>query len=273
MEKIKKIIAFSDIHLRPLKGHESYKLVFNKLIKKIKEEKPDRVVIAGDIFHNKLVTSNEMHIVFGKVLSAIAKISKVIIIPGNHDTVIGSSRIDSIQPMVHLLNNDNIAYYTESGCYPDKWNGNVIWSCWSCLQFQRDPKISEFKESLSEEKGNSYRYVGLYHGVINGSTTDTGFSFGDEGINPDDFYETDFFIAGDIHKYQTYKYKNYKGEGFGVMCGSLIQQNFGESLDNHGYIVITNDYQDEWEYELVEVENEHNYHTLTLTDFEDLELI
>lgn len=271
MEKINKIISFSDIHLKPLKDHEAHKLVYNKVIGKIKAEKPQRVVIAGDIFHNKLVVSNEMYIVIAKLLTAISKHTKIVIIPGNHDTVIGSTRVDCISVLVEMLDDPNIVYYKESGCYKDQWDGDIVWCAWSCLEYQKSPKIEEFKQTFSKEELNKLTFVGLYHGVIVGSTTDTGFSLGDEGIDPNDFYETDFFIAGDIHKHQTYNYPNYKGQtGFGMMCSSLIQQNFGETVENHGIILLEKVYG-EWEFNLVPIENEYTYQTLQLTDFEELE--
>lgn len=265
---IKNIIAFSDLHIRPLKRHEEYKVVFNELATAIRDERPDRVVIAGDIFHTKLLISNEMSVLVSTILNAIAKHTKIIIIPGNHDTVIGSERLDSISPIIEIMNNDNIVYYKESGCFIDKWDSDLVWCVWSCLQNQEAPKIKEFKEA--NDKDGKKHYIGLYHGVIAGSTTDLGFTFTDEGVDPADFYHTDIFIAGDIHKHQTYNYLNYRDGGWGVMLGSLLQQNFGESLENHGYNYLNYE-NGKWEHNLVELDNDYDYHTLVLTDFEELE--
>jgi len=263
---IKTIIAFSDLHLRPLKRHEEYKIVFRNLINEIKDERPDRVVIAGDIFHSKLTISNESSLIIAKLLNAIAKYSKIVIIPGNHDTVLNSQRVDSITPIIEIMNNDNIVYYKQSGCFEDKWDNDLVWCVWSCLENQQTPDISSFK-ALNDPQGNKH-YIGLYHGVIVGSTTDVGFTFTEGDVNPADFYHTHLFIAGDIHKHQTFKYQSHDGERWGLMCGSLNQQHFGESLDNHGYNLLTLDNDNRWNLKLVEIDNEYNYHTLKLTDFD-----
>ena len=265
---IKTIVGTSDWHIRPLKKHEEYKPVFNRLVSQIKDERPDRVVIAGDLFHSKLTISNESSILISTILNSIAKYSKVVIIPGNHDTVIGSERVDSISPLIEIMNNPNIVYYKTSGCFQDKWDEDTIWCVWSCLEHQKAPEIKEFKEE--HDPKSQKLYIGLYHGVIAGSTTDTGFSFGDEGADPADFYQTDFFIAGDIHKHQTYNYTNHKKGGMGVMLGSMIQQDFGESVDNHGYVLFENK-NNEWQYKLIELENENDFHTLVLKDYEELD--
>jgi DNA repair exonuclease SbcCD nuclease subunit len=264
---IKTLIGFSDIHLRPLKRHEEYKVVFNTLINEVKDERPDRIVIAGDIFHSKLTISNESSLIVAKLLNALSKYSKIVIIPGNHDTVLESNRVDSITPIIEIMNNDHIVYYKESGCFEDKWDKDVVWCVWSCLEQQNAPDIKAYKAS-NDPQGDKH-YIGLYHGVINGSTTDLGFTFTDEGVESADFFDTDIFIAGDIHKHQTYKYPNYKGEGWGIMLGSLIQQHYGEGLENHGYNLLEYQ-QNRWNHKLVEIDNDHDYHTLHLTDYEKL---
>lgn len=266
---IKTILATSDWHLRPYKRLTEYDEQFIKLIKDIEEQKPDRVVIAGDLFHNKITVSNESIILISNLLNQITKYSKIIIIPGNHDAIIGLDREDSITPIITAMNNPNIAYYKTSGCFEDKWDKDIVWCSWSCLEHQKTPEIKEYKEA--HDPKNEKQYIGLYHGVIQGSSTDVGFTFTDHGIDPNDFFHTDFFIAGDIHKHQTFNYKNYKGEGFGFMCGSLIQQDFGETIDKHGYVLL--EYNKTWNYKLKEIDTDYGFHTFTLTDFEKLNTI
>ena len=261
------IIALADIHIRPLKRHEEFKKVFNQLILSVKDERPDRLVIAGDLFHNKISISNEISLILAKLLNALAKYTKIIIIPGNHDALINSSRLDSISPIIEMINNENIVYYKHSGTYEDKWDNDTVWCVWSCLENQKNPEIKAYK-SFNDLEGKKC-YIGLYHGVINGSTTDTGFTFTDEGVEKDEFFETDFFIAGDIHKYQTFDFANYRGKGFGVMVGSLIQQNFGESSENHGFILLENE-KSGWKHTLNELENESSFHTFEMNSFEEL---
>ena len=53
------------------------------------------------------------------------------------------------------------------------------------------------------------------------------------GISIDIFNVCDIVMAGDIHKQQSL----YCGDTKVVYPSSLIQQNFGESVENHGYMV------------------------------------
>lgn len=202
---VKSIIALADIHLRPFKRHLEYKKAFNKVIEEVKDQRPSRVVIAGDLFHNKITISNEANSIMGKFLSGLAKFSKVIILPGNHDTIIGGSRLDSITPIVEILNNDNILYYKKSGCFEDKWDSDLVWCVWSCLEHQKDPEIKQWKND--NDPFNKKHYIGLYHGVVSGSTTDVGHVF-TEGIELEDFKECDLIITGDIHKHQIFSIEN-----------------------------------------------------------------
>ena len=48
-------------------------------------------------------------------------------------------------------------------------------------------------------------------------------------LSVDDFKEFDYTLLGDVHERQFLK-DNI------AYCGSLIQQNFGEDIDNHGLI-------------------------------------
>jgi DNA repair exonuclease SbcCD nuclease subunit len=258
---INSIIAFSDIHIRTLKRHDEFKEQFKKLIIEIKNKKPDRVVIAGDLFHSKIIVTNEMISILAKLLNGIAKFSKVIIIPGNHDTIIDSPRLDSITPIIEMLNNDNIVYYKESGCFIDKWDNDLVWAVWSCLENQKNPDIKEFKRENPNKN-----YVGLYHGVVNGFSTDVGFIFNDEGIDVNEFSDCDVVITGDIHKHQVLKTDNNVSV---FSCSSLIQQDFGESLNNHGFIDLKFK-NNKWSFELVEVPTDYGFFTFELNNIENL---
>ena len=53
-----KIAHVSDIHVRKLKYHKEYRVVFERLYEKLRELKPDIIVNTGDTFHTKLDMSN-----------------------------------------------------------------------------------------------------------------------------------------------------------------------------------------------------------------------
>ena len=76
-------------------------------------------------------------------------------------------------------------------------------------------------------------YIGLYHGTLYKSITDEGYEFNDTTrIKGNDFKDYDITMLGDIHKYQ---YLNK--EKTIAYSGSLVQQNFGETINNHGILL------------------------------------
>jgi len=78
--------------------------------------------------------------------------------------------------------------------------------------------------------------IALFHGTFTGSKLYNG-----ETINqnnnpyPLEWVENfDFVLLGDIHKRQIFTYKNKTHCGY---SGSLIQQNFGEDIIKHGFLI------------------------------------
>jgi DNA repair exonuclease SbcCD nuclease subunit len=192
---IKKIIHIADLHIRTFQLHDMYKKQFKLLLENIKKQVEGydydeiRVVIAGDIAHQKINVSNEQMLLTSWFFKQIVdKIGKLIIIPGNHDFLENNhSRVDSITPVVELLNNPNITYYRDSGVYDDD---NVKWVVYSLYQHNQRPDFIKEDDGL---------YVGLFHGPIQGFTTDLGFSF-DDAYDKINFRDCDIVLCGDIHK-------------------------------------------------------------------------
>lgn len=202
---IKSIIHCSDIHIRTNQLHDLYKKQFEIFLNDIrfqlsstKDDVTDlydepffhdvRIVITGDIFHNKINISNEQILVVSWFFTELTKIGKVIMIPGNHDFLENNTeRMDSITPIVELLNNPNIVYYKDSGVYRDE---NINWVVYSLYQHNQRPNF---------KKEDGQFYVGLFHGPIQGMSTDLGYTFDDayEKIN---FIGCDLVLCGDIHK-------------------------------------------------------------------------
>lgn len=199
---IKKIIHIADIHIRTFQMHDLYKKQFEILIeelnKKVFEWYDDnidpsnvRIVIAGDIAHQKINISNEQLMLTSWFLKELTRFGKVIIIPGNHDFLENNTqRLDSISPVVELLNNDWITYYKDSGVYEDE---NVNWCVYSLLQHNIPPDIPQ----------NGKVNIGLFHGAINGLKTDLGYSFGEDAYDINKFNGTEIVLCGDIHMRQT----------------------------------------------------------------------
>ena len=261
---IKKIIHIADLHIRTIQMHDLYKEQFEKLLMEIRvkvlgwkdegiSHHEIRIVIAGDIAHQKINISNEQLLLTSWFLRELTEYGKVVIIPGNHDFLENNTqRMDSITPVVELLDNDNIVYYKDMGVYPDE---NVNWVVYSLYQHNQRPDFKNTEDMLN---------VGLFHGAIQGMSTDLGFKF-EDGYDRLNFVGLDLLLCGDIHKRQTFKLPS---GGLAVMIGSLIQQNFGETINHHGYGVYdvdTNDYQ------FHDLQNAKPFMHFSISDIKDIE--
>lgn len=191
---IKQIVHLSDIHIRTTQFHDLYKNQFNSLIEELKiklskyEYEEIRIALTGDIFHQKITVSNEQTLLASWFFSELAKIGKLIILPGNHDFLENNiSRIDSITPIVELLRNENITYFKNMGVYDDE---NIKWVVYSLYNHNEKP-------NFVKEEG--YTYVGLFHDPIQGMTTDMGYMF-DTAYDKLNFIGCDIVLCGDIHK-------------------------------------------------------------------------
>lgn len=261
---IKKIIHISDIHIRTFQLHDLYKKQFEILLEDISKKVVDwfdenigpsdvRIVITGDIAHQKINISNEQLMLTSWFLNELTKFGKVVIIPGNHDFLENNvQRLDSISPVVELLNNEWIKYYKDSGVYHDD---NVNWVVYSLYQHNQRPEFTKDDNEL---------YIGLFHGPIQGLSTDLGFEF-EDAYDRLNFVDLDLLLCGDIHKRQQFKLPN---GGKAIMVGSLIQQNFGETVKHHGYGVYD---VEEDNYEFFDLPNEQPFLHFKIKDIKDIE--
>lgn len=104
-----KIALASDIHIRPLKRHKEYKIVFSKFYDILKREKPDIIVLGGDIAHSKTNISPEFIDLTTEFFRNLASIAPTYIILGNHDGLLhNKERQDAISPIVEAIKEPNI---------------------------------------------------------------------------------------------------------------------------------------------------------------------
>ena len=217
---INRIIHFSDLHIKLFKDHQLYRKILEQALSEWKALAPDRIVFTGDLVHSKNQMTPELIEFVAWLLTECSKISKTILIPGNHDALMNNlERLDSLTPIINSLNNPDIIYFKDRGIYEDE---NVSWCVYSQFQGNIPPDIFDAK---------GYK-IGLFHGPINGLKTDLGFDFGDEAYDVEKFKGLDIVLCGDIHKRAEFKIPNGKR---GIMIGSTIQNNMGESVTNHGY--------------------------------------
>ena len=79
------IAHLADIHIRLNSRFDEYKAVLEKTIEELKQVKPRRIVIAGDLFHIKINMTPKSTSIAGYFIKELAKIAPVDIILGNHD--------------------------------------------------------------------------------------------------------------------------------------------------------------------------------------------
>jgi len=261
---IRKIVHLSDLHIRTYQLHDLYKnqmsILLNSIHNELYVKDPNllthevRVVITGDIAHQKINISNEQLLLTSQFIKDLTDLGRVVIIPGNHDFLENNvQRIDSITPIVELLDmDDEIRFYKDSGVYYDE---NINWIVYSLYQHNQKPKFEKYEGKL---------HVGLFHGPIQGLSTDLGFEF-EDAYDKLNFTDLDLLLCGDIHKRQQFTLPE---GGKAIMIGSLIQQNFGETVKHHGYGIY--DIVDD-EYNFIDLPNEQPFLHFEINDIKDIE--
>lgn len=257
---IKTIVHIADVHFRNFVRHIEFKAICDNFIDQMKITKPDRLVIAGDLVHSRNQISPELVKILSWFLYECSKVSgRVVIIPGNHDIVEqNKDRMDAITPVLSALDCDNIDYYTKSDVYPDD---NVAWVVYSIYDNNVAPETIMVNTHPDKVK------IGLYHGIINGATNNAGFSFL-HGSDVEKFNICDIVLCGDIHKRQTLQTKNGTPV---IMPGSFIQQDFSETVSEHGFNLVKIDQNKVLSYSFTDIENPVKYLNFKITDFEDIE--
>lgn len=235
---VKCVIQVADIHVRNMMRHEEYVEQFENfiescrdVIRKGKYEKDEvRILICGDLVHQKNTISNELITLISVFIRKLEDLAKVLVYTGNHDLVVDNlGRMDTLTAVFDTAGFDNAVLLDqltdyESGTMVDD---NIIWALYSIHDDYRRPDI----ESAKEEAPDNI-VVGLFHGPVVGSQVNNG-TVMESGIDGDVFEGCDVVMAGHIHKRQILKKKGVQI----VYPGSLIQQKYDETVTQHGYAV------------------------------------
>lgn len=221
---IQKIIHLSDYHIHNQKWHERYREGNEFIYKQIENIKPERIVIVGDLFDNFIQISNEAKILAAEFIRTLLTYSKVIIVPGNHDIRKNDiKRKNSVETIVNLLNDKNLVYLDKSGFYEDE---NVVWVNHSHLEKNINPWLH-----INHERKKDKIYIDLFHDPVN-SCVINGIKLNSSQYRNISDFKGDYGFFGDIHKFQ-YLDSNKRY----AYCSSTFQQNFGEDVDEHGFLV------------------------------------
>jgi len=242
------IFHLSDLHIRNgdkiQSRYDEYKLVFDNTIISIKNKIDELhmkfneylIIITGDIFHNKSVIGSHGLLLYRTFIQELTKIGRVIVLPGNHCFV------QSDTEMPNLLYSssfeiDNLIVLNESKSFIIDNIGFSYVAINTTLDIYRNSgrihELPEFPKIIEDVK---YK-IGLFHGTFAKVKLYNGEEIREdtkpyplEWIKDLNF---DFMLLGDIHKRQLFNYKK-------TICGysgSLVQQNYGEDVLDHGYLL------------------------------------
>ena len=256
IEVVDHIFHIADIHLRNWKRHKEFKEVFDKLFAELDQCPPNTIVtVGGDIVHAKTDMSPELISMVTYLFNGLADRRPTIVITGNHDANLNNNhRLDALTPIVESNNHPNLFYLRNSGLYEI---GDIAVSVMSLLD---EPEKYVTYDKIN--RPDQYKkLVALFHGTIANSQVDSGLTL-DHGLNWDVFAGFDVVPLGDIHKRQVLS----KQQPAIFYPGSLVQQNFGEVYDGHGYAFITLTDDQEVEYTFHDIQNDYGYYTLDIVD-------
>lgn len=248
-EQLESIMHIADIHIRNYQRHKEYREVFSELYKAADKLPESSIIyVGGDIVHNKTDISPELVNITSEFLRNLANHRPTIVITGNHDANLNNpNRLDALTPMVDNLNHPNLHYIKDTEIVE---LADVELHVLSCLDtVDNYPKL---------DTPSTKKRIALFHGPVQSSKTDIGYEITGAEYTSDMFDNYDLALLGDIHKRQFVdKEKRI------CYVGSLIQQNFGESFNKHGYAL--------WDMNTLkpkffDIPNNYGFYTIKITD-------
>jgi DNA repair exonuclease SbcCD ATPase subunit len=240
------IFHVSDIHIRhgdrKFCRYDEYAAVFDRLFVSICEQiselqiTPEEfvIIVSGDIFHNKNIVGNYGLTLYKKFIQGLVEIGKTIVFHGNHDR--NQNEIDQPSLVSSTIHINNLVLLDKSTSFTIDDVGFSYVSIDDTLDFYKTAgRIEDLPEFPSLDQNIKHK-VALFHGTFaqvrlyNGREVTNDFR-----PYPFEWIEKfDFAILGDIHLRQK---GNYDKKTLWGYSGSLVQQNYGEDIINHGYMI------------------------------------
>lgn len=213
-----KIAHLADIQVRYGKRHDEFQTVFQRTLEDLRQQRPDRIVLAGDIFHDKVKLSPSSIELVSRFMFELSDIAPTDVILGNHDLNLKQlEQGDALSPIFDIarrlgredkavvateenkgsidFSQKAIYYYPNSGFFDI--SPELVYGIFSC----KDNKLIKI-----QDKDPSRSYVAIWHGTLYGSKMDNGYdATGDDLVNIATFDGFDAVLMGDIHEYQTFE--------------------------------------------------------------------
>lgn len=260
---IHNIIHISDIHIRSGDSNKSrydeYIHVFNNLYDSISQQpsilnKSAIIVITGDIFHDKNKIGPSGIKIATYLLHKLSMLAHIIIIRGNHDYRQDHPTEPDMISALMSCDIPNVTYLDTTGIHSYKNVSFGIVAIQETLLYGSTSGVSGDLPAfpIPSTTDSSYK-IALFHGTINGTTLQNGSRTTSNGYPIDWFQGYDAILLGDVHLQQinrasiidspacplphtticqTYTYNKQVPWGY---SGSLLQQDFGETIKGHGY--------------------------------------
>ena len=240
------IFHVSDIHIRhgdrKFCRYDEYATVFDRLFISIRQQikelqlTPEEfvIIVSGDIFHNKNIVGNYGLTLYKKFIEGLVEIGKTIVFHGNHDR--NQNEIDQPSLVSSTIHVNNLVLLDKTTSFTIDDVGFSYVSIDDTLDFYKTAgRIEDLPEFPSLDQSIKHK-VALFHGTFaqvrlyNGREVTNDFR-----PYPFEWIKTfDFAILGDIHLRQKGNYDKKLLWGY---SGSLVQQNYGEDVINHGYMI------------------------------------
>jgi DNA repair exonuclease SbcCD ATPase subunit len=255
--KVDYIYHLADLHIRNLKRHKEYREILNQFLVDVDSQKKENAVIylAGDIAHAKTEMSPELVREITWFFNECANRFPTFVITGNHDCNLNNmDRLDVLTPICDNLNNPNLYYLRDTGT--THINDELTFTVYSILDKKANWPLGKDVEGKKK--------ICFFHGPVDAARTDIGYVVSSNNFTPDMFDGFDMVLMGDIHKRQIVQQRDKaNGKPIVVYAGSIVQQNHGEYLENHGYLLW--DVKNET-FEEFNIHNDYGYLTIDVTN-------
>jgi DNA repair exonuclease SbcCD ATPase subunit len=261
---IHNIIHISDIHIRTgdskKSRYDEYITVFNNLCESISQQKSiiDKtaiIVITGDVFHDKNKIGPSGIKIATYLLQKLSVLANVFVIRGNHDYRQDNPNEMDLVSALMSYDIPNVTYLDTTGIHTFQNISFGLTAIQETLLYGATSGITNQLPEFPVIPSTPNYKIALFHGTINGCTLQNGLATTRNGYPIDWFQGYDAILLGDIHLQQirraniidntncnlpytsicqTYNYSNQIPWGY---SGSLLQQDFGETLKGHGYVL------------------------------------
>lgn len=244
-----KFIHLSDLHIgkrvNEYSMHDDQKYILNEIMNIIDEEKPDGILIAGDVYDKSIPTTEAVEL-FDNFLYLLSKRSaQVFIISGNHDSVerlaFGSRLIDKSGIHLSRTYDGHIEPFTmtdefgETDIYmlPFLKPGNV-------RRFFEDEEISSYTDGIrvavNEMNINKERRnILIAHQFVTGSLRAESEEIsvgGSDNVDVAVFEDFDYVALGHLHRPQNCMSEKVR------YCGTPLKYSFSEAKDKKSVTVV-----------------------------------